>query len=358
MINSVNMKNNPILSICIPTYDRANLLKMAIGELIPQIIKFNNSVELIISDNCSIDGTNKVVENARRYCPIRYYKNNKNEGMARNIKKLCNIYATGEFGWIIGDDDLININGVEKVLYVIEKYRNVDYIFVNALLKTPEEREMTFLPNTRKDTLLRTKGKSLKDKKNIKFDELIDPVIDDVFLGAFMCSVFRLSVYKKFQLDDSLLNNFEYSLESAYSHTVVIANTMIGRNAYYIGYPCVIAFWGHQEWANSYLPLIVGVRLQELLDLYLNLGVDKNRIDRCRRFLLGYSQGALNRLLFDKTALGREYFSLKTFIKQNLNYKLKLLNMFNKSIKYMIIKNIPKSIYRFLKSLKKIIVAQ
>ena len=175
-----------------------------------------------------------------------------------------------------------------------------------------------------------------------------------------MCSIIKVSTWKKYKIkfsDNQYYLGFN-SLEETYPHCVIFAHTMIGRKAYYIGYPCVIAFWGHQEWANSYLPLIVGVRLQELLDLYLNLGVDKNRIDRFRRFLLGYSQGALNRLLFDKTALGREYFSLKTFIKQNLNYKLKLLNMFNKSIKYMIIKNMPKSIYRFLKSLKKIIVAQ
>lgn len=342
------------LSLCIPTYNRSKLLEQLLDALIPQITELESLVELIISDNCSNDNTHEVIENFKDKFPIKYYRNNENLGAVKNIQILTNELAKGEFVWLLGDDDLVNKNGIKKVLSVIEKYHDVDYIFVNALIKTPEEREITYLDNTSKNTLLRTKGKRLEDKKNIKFDKLIDPEVDDVFLGSLMCSIFRLSVWRNYTLN--LHGEIYSSLEQTYPHSVVFAHTMIGRKAYYIGYPCVIAFWGQQEWINSYLPLIVGVRLQELLDLYLSLGVDKKRINKCRRFLLGYSQGALNRLLLDKTALGREYFSLITFIKRNKNYKLKVFIMLIKSTRYLIIKNLPKPIYRFLKGLRNKII--
>jgi len=337
------MISEKILSICIPTYNRSKLLAQALEELMPQIVNLKDQVELIISDNCSTDNTYEVIESFKKKFSFKYHRNNKNLGGIKNIQVITDKLAKSEFVWILGDDDIININGIEKVLSVIEKYRDVDYIYVNALLKTPEERELKHKDNT----LLRTKGKSVEDKKNICFDELIDPEVDDVFLGSLMCSVFRLSVWKNYTLN--LHGDVFSSLEQTYPHTVGLANTMVGRKAYYIGYPCIIAFWGNQEWTSSYLPLIIGVRLQELLDLYSSLGVDKKRIDKCRYFLLGYSQGSLNRLLFDKTISGRENFSILTFIKRNRNHKLKILSMFVKAIKGHAINSLPKPLYVFLK---------
>ena len=53
--------NRPLLSITIPTWNRAPILEIALSQLLPQLIEFKDSIELIISDNCSTDNTSEVI---------------------------------------------------------------------------------------------------------------------------------------------------------------------------------------------------------------------------------------------------------------------------------------------------------
>lgn len=74
------MENNkqPLLSICIPTYNRANYLEGAILNIITDNA-FGNDVEIIISDNASTDTTEEVAKRyTTKYSNIRYYKNEEN----------------------------------------------------------------------------------------------------------------------------------------------------------------------------------------------------------------------------------------------------------------------------------------
>jgi len=59
----------PLLSICMPTYNRADLLELALRSLIPQVAATNGEVELIVSDNCSSDHTPNVVALRRAIKP-------------------------------------------------------------------------------------------------------------------------------------------------------------------------------------------------------------------------------------------------------------------------------------------------
>lgn len=61
----------PLLSICIPTYDRAELLRSALLSLAPQVKEMADEVEVIISDNCSTDSSKGAVDWAQEYCSIR-----------------------------------------------------------------------------------------------------------------------------------------------------------------------------------------------------------------------------------------------------------------------------------------------
>lgn len=49
----------PLLSICIPTYNHAELLKLLVS-LVPQLL-LTGSVEIVVSDNCSTDHTAEIV---------------------------------------------------------------------------------------------------------------------------------------------------------------------------------------------------------------------------------------------------------------------------------------------------------
>lgn len=69
--------DNPLLSICIPTYNRAEYLKECLDSIVTQ--ERFEEIEVVISDNCSNDGTQKLGEKyARMYENIRYYRNDEN----------------------------------------------------------------------------------------------------------------------------------------------------------------------------------------------------------------------------------------------------------------------------------------
>ncbi len=85
------MKNNPLVTVIIPTYNRAYVLPMAINSVLAQDYE---NVQLIISDDGSIDNTREIVESFQHPKIEYYYQENKGQGAARNLGLQ---YARGEF---------------------------------------------------------------------------------------------------------------------------------------------------------------------------------------------------------------------------------------------------------------------
>lgn len=340
----------PLLSICVPTYNRAELLRAALLALAPQVKELQDQVELIVSDNCSPDHTPEVVAQAQQYVPIRYHRNAQNVGAGCNIMLLANELAVGEFVWILPDDDIARPDAVKRIVAVLRQQPDISYLFVNISPRSSATRTALGRPCTAADfpELEPTKCKDLTEHRVDRWEELIDPAIDEVFLGSLMCSVFRLSVWKKHRLCITPNDLAFLSLEATYTHTVILAHTMRGQPAYYLGYPCVITFWGGQEW-TGYVPVVHLLRLQDLLDLFLQLGIDRRRVDKCRSTLLGYSQGALRKILFDRTTPGRQYFSLFHFLLRNRRHPLRLFWL----LLSMTTTFIPRPLYNFLRSVKR-----
>jgi len=122
------MTNKPLLSICIPTYNRAEFLKDALDSILRQINENNkDKVEICISDNASEDNTEELVEEYQKKSPIPiiYHKNEKNMGADYNYLKVVEI-ANGEYCWLLGSDDIIEEGGIDTVLEEIEENRDVD----------------------------------------------------------------------------------------------------------------------------------------------------------------------------------------------------------------------------------------
>lgn len=69
----------PLLSICIPTYNRSQYLKKTIDSIICQEEFKSENVEIVISDNCSTDDTEIVCKKyTEQYENIKYFKNQEN----------------------------------------------------------------------------------------------------------------------------------------------------------------------------------------------------------------------------------------------------------------------------------------
>ena len=107
-----------LLSICIPTYNRANFLNETIESIVSQITDdIKDKVEICISDNASIDNTDDVIKEWKKKSPIRivYHKNNKNLGADRNYLKVVEI-ANGKYCWFLGSDDKLKQGSIERIL--------------------------------------------------------------------------------------------------------------------------------------------------------------------------------------------------------------------------------------------------
>ena len=130
----------PLLTIAIPTYNRAVELTMLLEYLAPQIAQ-HPEVELLIFDNASPDNTPTAVERfSQAGLRCRYTRRVENVGPDNNFLD-CYREATGKFVWIFGDDDVIFPGSLERILGVLQT-PEVDMIFVQAegFIERPDER--------------------------------------------------------------------------------------------------------------------------------------------------------------------------------------------------------------------------
>jgi glycosyltransferase involved in cell wall biosynthesis len=112
------MQSN-ILSICIPTYNRANKLLNSLNLIINKIQHYN--IPIFISDNNSNDNTSLVINQLKQTYPYIYYsKNNENFGLDVNIEKALKLSNT-KYSWLFGDDDFFEVENIHSLMHELEK---------------------------------------------------------------------------------------------------------------------------------------------------------------------------------------------------------------------------------------------
>ncbi len=106
--NAAAANSSPVLTIAIPTFNRASYLEMNLAQLRAEMTNVAPGlVEVIVSDNCSPDRTPDVVADATRDgLPVRYVRNQENIGWGRNFAQ-CFDLAHGKYVLLMGDDDLL-----------------------------------------------------------------------------------------------------------------------------------------------------------------------------------------------------------------------------------------------------------
>lgn len=112
------MKKN-LLSIVIPTYNRAALLDITLGNLIKTVRNLN--LEIIVSDNASPDHTESVVRShIKEYSELKYFRQPTNIGYDRNVMN-CYKYATADYIWILGDSYKIVTEQLENIICKLDE---------------------------------------------------------------------------------------------------------------------------------------------------------------------------------------------------------------------------------------------
>ena len=131
MASTTDRSPCPLLTIAIPTFNRAQHLATFLSSLVPQLLG-ERRVELLISDNASPDDTGEVVCGySNRGISIRYIRSESNLGADRNILQ-CYEQAAGKYVWICGDDDVIEPFGLAKVLSYLDSEEDYDIVCLRA----------------------------------------------------------------------------------------------------------------------------------------------------------------------------------------------------------------------------------
>lgn len=133
----------PLVTIAIPTYNRADsylpqALKSSVNQTYPRL-------EIIVSDNCSADNTEKLVSS---FCDlrIRYFKQNQNIGAANNFA-FCLQQARGKYFLLLHDDDLIDPDFIETCLNAVPAGCDVGIIRTGTRIIDAEGNTLSKKPN-------------------------------------------------------------------------------------------------------------------------------------------------------------------------------------------------------------------
>lgn len=117
-----SVSNQPLLSICIPTYNRDEIVFAGVQHALGYE---SDDIEIVVSDNHSSDSTERLLSmiSDKRF---RYYRTDENIGSANLLAVMRK--ACGKYALLISDEDEILYSGIAELLTILRK--NVDYSLV------------------------------------------------------------------------------------------------------------------------------------------------------------------------------------------------------------------------------------
>ncbi len=322
------------VSICIPTFNRAGHLKNCLNSIALCERPLGIDFEVCISDNCSTDSTEAVVQHAQSTISsvsIKYHKNLENLGIPRNFLKVVSM-AEGEFSWLIGDDDLLMPDAITRLALLISEHPAVDFFYVNSfhlradfLEKYPSPFDTENLPkNMVRFSKWRTEGE-------LPFFSLIDPKISFDFLGGMFLSVFRTRMWRESAhvLDtQAVADNRTFShFDNTFPHVKIFAHAFSGSTACFNARPLNVCLTGVREWSPMY-PFIHSVRLVEALEEYRRNGLSYLRYIRCRNYALNNFLPDFVNMFLAKDISGYRYISPLKLMLKNCLYPNFYLSLF------------------------------
>jgi len=121
--------NAPRVSVCVPTFNYTRFLPDCIESVLQQTMA---DWELVITDDCSTDGTETIVERYAKADPrIHYIRNEQRLGMSANLRRACDL-GRGEYLKVLCSDDWLAPRCLEVLSALLDRYPK-------AVLATPGE---------------------------------------------------------------------------------------------------------------------------------------------------------------------------------------------------------------------------
>lgn len=297
----VNLSPQPLLSICISTYNRSAWLALSLKNLERLIPIAQDDIEIVVCDNTSTDNTPEVVKPYIGRSDFRYYRNPRNVGMLGNLQVTAH-HARGRHVWILGDDDLVKPGSIKRVLQVLREQPDLALVYLNYAY-------------TREDdaTAVRDLDRFLAQSTPIiaPGKDIFGPVRricteSENFFTAIYSLVFRRDHALQAYSQNTEGRPFSTML-TCIPTTYYVLHHMMDEPACWIGEPQLVVNM-NVSWLK-YAPLWILERLPEVFDCAETLGADPSGVDRWRVHNL-QSVEHFFREIFENDSCGNaEYFS-------------------------------------------------
>ena len=314
-----------LLSICIPTYNRISQLDNCLNSILISKKKVHNfDFEICISDNNSREDTESIIKKYSKQLTIKFNKNEKNLGFAINGIKTVSM-ASGEYSWMIGNDDLILPDTLLKLNDLLKNNLDKDYFFINSYHLESRYLENFSSPFDTKNLKYENMKKisKLKSNKQVSFWEIIDPKVSWEFLIGIYLNIFRTkkwissmgAIDQEKIKDTRVWSNFDNTC----LHPIIIANAFKNSKAYICADPLSVNLVGEREWGSMY-EFVEAIRIPELLDYYRTQGLSLKRYLYCKNFALRNFSNYLFKIIIGGEKMGRNYLNIKKHVLKNLIY--------------------------------------
>jgi Glycosyl transferase family 2 len=315
--------SEPLLSICIPTFNRARLLDVCLSSVLAQVAKFSDRVECVISDNASSDDTQALLAEYQQLYPMQVFRNAFNIGIIGNITKVVVECAKGQFCWLVGDDDVLTEGAIERVLGLLDQNANVDLIAFNVGFVAGRERP------TRDQALGGVRLQAVRTLRNstttgvMPFEQLFEGPTADLTAMYSMAMRRRLWLERYPQASTDVPFT---SVDSTYPHAAIIADNLPGKLAGLISAPQIMIYEMPSEqfsWAKHHSKCVL-LYCTELLQRFADHGVPMTVLDPYFRYQLDHRSLELGDLAFNSQTAGglREAMKVTWMLRR---YPLRLL---------------------------------
>ena len=217
--------NNILLSIIMPTYNRASTIPFNISLIKEQVKRNANKVELIICNDASTDNTSIVItELLEKDSFFKFIDYKEHAEIGVNLAR-CIDEASGKYFVFLGDDDIPAPFMVDQLLELLDKYPDVECFHFNRLKGNDIDgirmKDMTVFYNDYNDTIIIYNSSEEFIKKHFR---------GMCFLSVYMISVKAWEKGKAVYSKDHL--GFEYLAPVLYG--------VSGKKCLYLNYPLCI----------------------------------------------------------------------------------------------------------------------
>lgn len=260
------MPNEPFLTVVLPTYNRAQMLKRCVESVLSAR---SNEFELLVSDNASPDNTQEMLKSISDP-RMRFWRNEKDLGAAGNILGLWR-QSKGKWIFCLADDDYLLPGALDRVIQILKENPTAG-VFLSSIRAVDES------------------GKEISVRHYSDKEGMLQPGMDSMPRLIWGYHLFSRITFQRAWAD---IEGSERHLESMYPQIYVIMAIMREHPTLYLKDQFVAHTWGNRQFWDYTLDSMLLDRIKIVEDCLQGPRWRKERkaiIKRLIRYMASYEE--------------------------------------------------------------------